>query len=323
MSVQLGPLSVTLHRTVRMPEGREAGNLPPSLGVFEVHKVADHKSKCPTGWDAEGVFVPLHDVEAMWLSFRSSEPVAILCGAGGVNALTGQKLGTKLEKDNYMVAPPQPWIDGWKDQDDQVYQFVGTRYQGGEGKTVGEQLLGKESVSGAIGLAVFVAKDRAKLKQVGVPSHGPVLTTKGMKGGPQGQSVGGAHCCFSDPGEALVDYDGLSGGRGDAGFAEMGVGKGGSILQKIYPDPHGLDVWSESPAAVTAIYFVDAKTFSAITGLPMPPLPATFQYYYGHYFKVADQGMGDVKGSVVFAGLESAFPGDVSNVPAKAEGAKS
>jgi len=68
----------------------------------------------------------------------------MLVGAGGINALSGEKLGVTLERENYLVAPPQPWLDGWKDKDGTVYQFVATAYQKGQGITVAEQLMGED-----------------------------------------------------------------------------------------------------------------------------------------------------------------------------------
>src|SRR4030095_10042040 len=148
--MRIGKLEVVFHRTVRVADGRVPSNLPPNLGTMNVYKVADYRDRCPNA---------LHDTEALWISFRSSVlPVAVLVGAGGINALTGEKLGTKLEKDNYLVTPPQPWLDGWKSDDGCVYQFVATPYQKGDGITVAEQLIGGESKTGAIGLAVFEPK---------------------------------------------------------------------------------------------------------------------------------------------------------------------
>src|SRR5438309_10603880 len=160
----IGPLHVRFHRTVRVAEGRRPANLPPSLGYLPLYRVSDYPGKCPDAWESGGVFVPLHDREATWLSFTTQEPVALLVGAGGINALTGKPLGTKLEADGYLVTPPQPWLDGFKSPNGTVYQFVAAAYEGGKGVTVGEQLLGDKIVSGGLGLAVFRAKDPSSIK---------------------------------------------------------------------------------------------------------------------------------------------------------------
>jgi hypothetical protein len=53
-------------------------------------------------------------------------------------------------------------------------------------------------------------------------------------------------------------------------FTEMGIGRGGKIIQKIYPDPYGLDVWEAEPSAMLATYLVNANVFEQITGQKVP-----------------------------------------------------
>jgi len=80
-TLKVGPLNVTLHRTIRVhPDDKS--NLPPSLGHPPVYKVADYRENCPANWEENAVFVALHDKEALWLSFSSPDPVAIMVGAG-------------------------------------------------------------------------------------------------------------------------------------------------------------------------------------------------------------------------------------------------
>ena len=163
-----GDLTVSFHRTVQV-DPNSTLNLPPSLGRFKLYKAVDYPNSCPASWDERGYFIALHEREAMWLSFEISEfrsqPKAMLIGAGGINALTGEKLGIKLEKDNYVVMPPQPWLDGWVDQDGNVYQFVATEFKKGEGLSVGEQILKSESHTGGIGLAVFDLIEPVEIKE--------------------------------------------------------------------------------------------------------------------------------------------------------------
>lgn len=167
--MQIGPLSLNIHRTVRIAENRTPASLPPNLGTAKVAKVSDYRANCPASWEDSAVFVAVHEAEAIWLSFSASSPCAIICGAGGVNAVNGEPLDLQLKAGGYMVAPPQPWIDGWKADDGTVYQFVATRYEGGTGLTVGEQVLGEKSKSGGIGIAVFESKH--SLTTVPTPSH--------------------------------------------------------------------------------------------------------------------------------------------------------
>ena len=338
--LDVGPLRITLHRTVRVALG-ETSNLPPNLGELPIYKVSDYRENCPPQWEDNAVFVAMHDKEALWMSFsrkpkngsyryEPDAPLAVLVGAGGINALNGEKLGTVLAKDNYLVAPPQPWLDGWKDQDGTVYQFVTTEYQKGEGLTVGEQIMKTECKTGGIGIAVFEAKEPEKL----APKHRP-----GQYAGGQSMKSYSGHnleCCVgSDDGDTCTDFDpgeeynsgaiqlcslgGSERSRKSRKAAEMGVGKGGKINQKIYPDPHGLEVWKEQPEAAVAVYLVNAEQFSDITGLSMPPMPRSVEEYHGLWYGLKDKDHADVAGTDAFTGLKSAFSGDTSNVVAAKE----
>ncbi len=93
----------------------------------------------------------------------------------------------------------------------------------------------------------------------------------------------------------------------------MGIGKGGKIRQKIYPDPHGIEVWQDAPVAAVAVYVVDARAFEEITGEKIP-LPVGYEVYNGLWYGLKDQDKEDVTGTSKFTGLKSAFLGDVGNV---------
>lgn len=335
--MQIGPLHVQFHRTVRVADGWSPANLPPSLGHIELFKVSDFKRKCPKKWETEGVFMGLAETEAMWMSFASPSPVALMVGAGAINALTGAKLGTKLTPGGYLVTPPQPWLDGWKNEDGSVFQFVATAYKGGKGKTVGEQLIGKESETGGLGLALFEPKEP-------ILASYPGLRTLGVAGMSTGDSDGGgliSSSSFMDWSEqsatphaymvqnmaqsstptasassgALrsrprgMQVNSAVGARhlGSAKrFSEMGIGKGGRIEQKVYADPHGIEVWRATPSQTRAIYIVDAETLAQITGRPIEK-PVTQGNYSGPYFQVHDAGHADVAGSPTFTGLKTVF----------------
>ncbi|MFL6447305.1 MAG: hypothetical protein ACJ746_06395 [Bryobacteraceae bacterium] len=327
--MRLNSLDVTFHRTVRVPEGRAASNLPPSLGRMKLFKVSDFQKNCPHDWAQEACFMALHETEAMWISFRAiGRPCAVLIGAGGVNALTGQKLGTKLETDNYLVCPPQPWIDGWKDVDETVHQFVATPHKKGEGTSVGEQLIGADSKTGAIGLAMFDPKDDVSL----TPAISPEEWSGSITGNYMIDSDGPLKSFFASsvfacstpsqgPGVPQPDFSLSKGSRAKANLLaecslagkEMGLGKGGKILQKIYADPHGLEVWRSKPTVVFAFYLVDAKTGAEITGEDIPA-PVSYADYGGNWYGLKDENLPDVAGTSAFAGLKSAaFAGDISN----------
>jgi hypothetical protein len=323
--MRLGTLEITFHRTVRVPDGRQPSNLPPSLGRIELYPVSKYADRCPKNWEPEGYFMALHDTEAMWMSFTPQHPVALLVGAGGINALNGEKLSTTLAKDNYVVAPPQPWLDGWKDTDGTVYQFVATPYKKGKGISVAEQLMGQESKTGAIGIALFDPKDVKALKPILPPMEGYSGSIMGndfqwtQTAGGYANKEGLMHFFGEIP--KIVCSATLDSVEKEAApptkapglgvclkFSEMGIGRGGKIIQKIYPDPHGLDVWQAEPSATLATYLVNAKVFEHITGQKAPE-PVGHEVYHGHWFGMKDSQQGDIAGTQKFSGLKSAvFP---------------
>ena len=94
-----GGLRVSFKRTLRLPDDGKKYPLPPGLGNFPIRRVEDYASRVPKAWRAHGgVFLPMYQREAMWLSFRGSEPAALQVGVGKVCAVSGL-----------------PWIDanGW------------------------------------------------------------------------------------------------------------------------------------------------------------------------------------------------------------------
>lgn len=330
--MKVGSLEVVFHRTVRVADGRTPSNLPPSLGTMKAYKVSDYPKTCPKAWEDDAVFVALHDTEALWLSFNAGgRPMALLVGAGGINALTGEKLGTKLDKDNYIVTPPQPWLDGWKSEDGCVYQFVATPYEKGEGKTVAEQLIGKESKTGAIGLAVFESKDPRLTVKHSSPVEG--YGTSPFDGVLFSKGVIIEDCAMPQMKSSAMSVNSIQGAMRSSRRArsasasprrtisEMGIGKGGKIRQKVYPDPYGLETWQDSPVAAVAVYVVNAEAFEEITGEKIPK-PVGHESYKGVWFGLKDEKLEDVGGTNKFTGLDTAFAGDTTNVKKKAKTAK-
>jgi hypothetical protein len=138
--------SVTLHRTLRIPDDGGEYPLPPSLGHLPVY---------PSGEDE--FVVPLRRMEATWLSFSAPRhaPRALKVGVGGVDAVSGEDFDPdRLQRkpQDYLVIPDQPWLDGINSGDGFVRQFVAVPL--GEGLTVEAQLTGKET-EGGLQFALF------------------------------------------------------------------------------------------------------------------------------------------------------------------------
>ena len=85
----------------------------------------------------------------MWINFYKGDyPFAIKIAAGKINALTGDTWTNKLSKtkQDYVVIPEQPWIDGFAIDDGFIRQFVAMQL--GDGYTAEEQITGKAEFGG-------------------------------------------------------------------------------------------------------------------------------------------------------------------------------
>ena len=275
-TLQVGPLEIILHRTVRVANDK-LSNLPPSLGYLPIHLNENHILP-----EDVYCFLALHDKEALWLDFRTSLPVAVMVGAGGINALTGEPMTEELKEGDYFVTPPQPWLDGWKGQDGSVYQFVATSYKKGDGLTVAEQLLGEKAKS-ELEIIVFESKD---------PNLIMVSKPKELWGNSAYESCGGVAQA-----DAIMGFD--------YKCTSMGIGKGGKISQKIYPDPYGLESWKLVWTSKMKVAIINATQFAEMTGSPLPPLPKSVEEYIGEWFDADDKELGDIEGSNCFENLKT------------------
>jgi hypothetical protein len=356
--IKLGGLSVTFHQTCRVPEGK-MNSLPASLGRFPVYKVSDFHSGCPENFNQEGYFFPMYRQEAMWMSFgHPSTPQALIVAAGNINAISGKPfdrtkdkfaseeerktaisgLEIKLEKaQNYLVVPPQPWLDGWKAEDGKIYQFVATEM--GSGETVEGQITGEETVGG-IQFILYGSKDGVKLIHATRPREyisgggcGYIEETLGGIIPAAGGSVAkGCHLMtFRGAGPTLGASVKHMGGSGVIRRAaqSMGLGRGGEIEQKIYPDSYGpegsklwkdspTEIWNETPKVVEVFYMVSSEDFKQITGHEAPPTPVTYEEYQkkGYsWFNLHDEKYKDTKGSDVFGQLNPVGEGKAPKDP--------
>jgi hypothetical protein len=190
-------LTVTLHRTLRIPDDGKEYPLPPSLGSFPVVHVDDYKSKVSPKWVGRGgVMIPMYQSEALWFSITPGYcaergvpyPFVIKCATGKVSALTGKEWSKKLKADDYMVAPGQPWLDGYVVADGTIRQFVAAPL--GLGVTAEGQITGKEEFGGLQleVLPMLVEKFNKKFPKI---SHDHrFLRSRGITGptGPTGHS---------------------------------------------------------------------------------------------------------------------------------------
>ena len=109
--LEVGPLEITFQRTLRIPDDGNTYPLPPGLGQFPIRKVEDYADRVPQEWrEKGGVFIPMYQREALWMSFHSPQLVAVKVGVGKIDALSGRRWNEGLTKrpQNYLVCPDQP-----------------------------------------------------------------------------------------------------------------------------------------------------------------------------------------------------------------------
>lgn len=116
------------------------------------------------------------------------------------------------------------------------------------------------------------------------------------------------------------------------GAPGMGLGAGGQISQKLYPDRHGIDTWDPERTATVRIRLLNSERWTELTGLPVPPTPVTPELYtqYGFpWFELYDADREDIAASERFAGLAGTAdepeeglavdPGQVHGIPREPE----
>lgn len=243
-------------------------------------KVADYADKVPTEWlEREGsVFIPLYQREALWVSFQAALPHAIKIGVGRINAVNGKKWEDGLTKDDYMVSPPQPWLDGINVGKGLIRQFVAMPL--GMGYTVEAQVTGEE-VFGGVQIVVYAPKPGRFERTHSLTDT--LLPLQSVQFAPQ------------------------AAGAKRGGLA-MGLGAGGRMNQKIYPDPHGQEVWDTENIGRVDVYLVNSTAYTEITGQELPPSPVSAQTYAQYnlpWFDLYDEHMADIEASETLKQVKS------------------
>ncbi len=261
--------ALSFQRTLRIPDDGKTYPLPPGLGAFPILRVADYKDRVPEAWAKHGgVFIPMYQREALWINFRARhwKPNAAKIAIGKVNAVSGKIWDQALNKDakDYLVCPPQPWLDGINAGEDMIRQFVAMPLR--MGYTVEAQVTGKEEFGG-IQIIVYEPKPGK------FPDEPPPM-----------RDVLFAAMPAAAPVRAMS--------------AEMGLGAGGRMRQKIYPDPHGIDTWDADNFGRVYVHIVNSMAYREITGKEPPPTPVSASTYSQHglpWFDLYDDHLGDIE----------------------------
>ena len=238
---------VSFIRTLRIPDDSREYPLPPGFSSFPLKHVDDYAKNAPESWSRHGgVFMPMHQAEAMWVSFSGRYPMALKIAAGKVSALTGEPWQDDLcerPDQDYVVIPEQSWLDGFFAGKGLIRQFVAMPL--GEGYTAEEQLTGRGEHGGLQIVAYpMKAAEYRRLQRHEIPFGGTPLM-----------------CCAS-----AID-------------SEMGLAPGGMMRQEIYEDPYGFNVWDRSESSRCFVHILNSLQYYSVTSEKPPTRPPTATEY--------------------------------------------
>lgn len=348
-----GNLRISFRRTLRIPDDGNSYPLPPNAGQFPVRKVDDYADRVPQEWLAKGgVMIPMHSREAMWIAFERTghAPYAVKVGVGKVNAVNGSPWTDALngESQDYLVVPPQKWIDGIVDAGGNVKQFIAVRRGGGH--SVEAQVTGEEKHNG-LQLAVYPGKPERFPKPKPRNWHGNRMRSRTLsKGVPISTDYSyGADACVETTLDGGSEYETLgldvkvtrgmdsysesvqhlhhtrARKRVNSEAATLGMGAGGSIKQNITPDKHGVDAWDQSNPDRLFVHLVNAEMWKQITGEYPPATPidrGMYNRFNIPWFDIYDDHLGTVQATTTLVKVKTTTEIDIQNTGLAQESTK-
>lgn len=287
---------IEFQRTLRIPDDGKVYPLPAGMGAFPLRHVDDFSQSVPDSWlKRGGVMMPMHQSEALWLSFSAGYrgyPFAVKIGAGKINAVTGEawSAGLQEEPQNYLVLPEQPWLDGFAAGKGFIRQFVAMPL--GDGYSVEEQLTGKANVGG-IQIQIFPMKAEAYFREEladALPSTLEDLLREIVR--------------------SEIFYNGALLAKPEAPWAasDMGLGAGGKMRQEIYDDPHDFADWETGITSRCFVHLCNSQVWRQITGSNPPHPPLTAREYAKSgipWFDYYRDDLRAVGGSKILDGVKS------------------
>jgi len=284
-------LTISFQRTLRIPDDGRHYSLPPGLGDFPLRHVDDYASRVASSWlKRGGVMFPMYQSEAMWITVnsdyiddhRTEYPFAIKVAAGKIDAITGKKWSEKLKgkPQNYMVAPEQPWLDGFCVKKGTIRQFIAMPL--GAGYSAEEQITGEAEYGG---LQLLVCPMKRKVFEQRFPKIKEQIRQI----------------------ESFAHYDDLSEAI-PCCLSDMGLAPGGQMKQEIYEDPFKLSDWDQTTTSRCFVHIANSMVWSSITGGQPPTPPPTAKEYTRAglpWFDYYNETARPLDGSAVLENLKS------------------
>jgi hypothetical protein len=274
-------LSIDFQRTLRIPDDDKEYFLPPGLGRFPLRHVDDCGRTVPKEWiDHGGVMFPMYQAEAMWIYCSSSYPFAIKVATGKINAVSGKKWKNGLNRSpqDYVVAPTQPWLDGYCIEKGVIRQFVAMPL--GAGFTAEEQLTGNAKYGG-LQIVAYPMKEEA---------YNQYLLSKNDN--------------------IRAKWNNIHIHIMDSMAPPMGLAPGGRMRQEIYEDPHKADVWDTGHYSRCFVHICNSLVWKQVTGQAPPTKPPTSKNYTDAglpWFDYYNEKATALSGSSELAGLKSVY----------------
>jgi hypothetical protein len=175
-----------------------------------------------------------------------------------------------------MVAPRQPWLDGFCVKKGIIRQFVAMPL--GAGYTAEEQLTSRVEHGG---LQIVVYPMKREVFERRFPEH-PPMPLRGI------------------PAAAPAKYRKRS--------ADMGLAPGGRMKQEIYADPFDFSDWDQTQRSRCFVHIANSLAWEEITGKKPPTTPPTAKQYAQAglpWFDYYDDGAAALAGSAKLASLKS------------------
>ena len=252
-----GRVQVTFQRTLRIPDDGRSYPLPPGLGTLPVLAASEAGTRVPAGWRRPGTFL-VPMYQREALWLGFANDWPPVAITVTVGGVNAVSGRTGHEG---LHADPQDYVVC----PDQMW-LDGVN----AGPATVRQFVAMPLGEGYSVEAAVTGEERRGGLEITVfpPRRGARLTRPAPSGGPMKMAT-----------------------------PRMGLGAGGRIVQKIYPDPHGVSVWDTGRATRLSVHLVNSLAYRALTGREPPPTPIGAKTYSERgypWFSLYEEDLGDV-----------------------------